>query len=155
MAIFVHLRGESSRHTLDSKPENVFFIGKCQLSFIDNILWINGLRVVRHHFLVFSTVFRSLGQCKKYLAAPIRGQEFGAALSEIPSPLAWFWQWACDLRPWALVAVRPLLASGGAVRWTGALTSTSAFAKMILLVMPRPSSWRSTRDMISPGLETA
>lgn len=50
MAFFVHLRGESSKHTLDSKPENGFFGGKCQLFFVDNILRINGLRLTQRHF---------------------------------------------------------------------------------------------------------
>ena len=39
------------------------------------------------------------------------------------------------------------------IHWRGALTPPSAFAKMTILVMPKPSSWRGTRDMISPGLE--
>ncbi len=38
MAFFVLLRGEFSRRTLDSKPENGFFGGKCQLFCVDNIL---------------------------------------------------------------------------------------------------------------------
>jgi len=79
---------------------------------------------------VLATVLRSIGRRRKYFATRVRGQEFARGLSEIPP------------RQVAELCVGQ-----------GALTSRSTFAKMPLLVMPRPSSWRSTRDMISPGLE--
>ena len=50
MAFFVHLRGESSRQIVDSKPENGFFGGIRQLLNVYNILIVNRLHITRLRF---------------------------------------------------------------------------------------------------------